>query len=118
MNWYITKIIFDIKVGEGGPATEFDEQMRFISARNENEAFLKARLIGVREEDSFVNSNFKNVKWEFIDVADLKQVGDLTDGMEIYSRIHETEAAESYIRFVQKRAAEIEKQAHQHIAAL
>ena len=108
MNWYLAKIIFGICLNENKQITQFDEQLRIISARNENEAFLKARMIGVREEDSFVNEKHRPVKWEFIDVAELSLVSELKDGIELYSCIHEREEAEGYVHYVQQKASSIE----------
>ncbi len=109
MNWYIAKIIFGICLDENKQTTQFDEQLRIISARDENEAFLKARMIGVREEDAFLNDEQRSVKWEFIDVAELKLLDELKDGMEIYSCVHEHEESERYIHYVQQKATSIER---------
>jgi hypothetical protein len=117
MNWYIAKIIFGICIGEGRSTAQFDEQLRVISARNESEAFLKARMIGVREEESFLNAEYSTVKWEFIDVAELNLLNELKDGMELYSCIHETEESEGYIRFIQHKAANIEERTQHHLVA-
>ena len=108
MNWYIAKIIFGICLDENKQTTQFDEQLRIISARDENVAFLKARMIGVREEDLFLNDENRMVKWQFIDVSELNQLNEWKDGMEIYSCIHEREESERYIHYVQQKAALIE----------
>src|SRR5258708_14024371 len=70
MNWYIAKIIFQIK-GNGMQKPQFDEHLRLIEAENFEEAFLKARILGIRSEDSVVNKNHGPVKWEFVNVAEL-----------------------------------------------
>jgi len=117
MNWYLAKIIFGIKVGDVELANQFEEHIRVVSARNENEAFLKARMIGVREEDSFVNANLKNVRWEFIDVSELRLMDELTDGAEICSHIFENEDAGNYIRFIQQKAFSIEERTQQNLVS-
>jgi Domain of unknown function (DUF4288) len=109
MNWYIAKIIFGICLNENKQISQFDEQLRIISARDENEAFLKARMIGVREEDIFLNDENRVVKWQFIDVSELNLLSDLKDGMEIYSCIQEREESERYIYYIQQKAALIEE---------
>jgi hypothetical protein len=103
MNWYISKIVFGI-TAENQQTQQFDEQLRLIQADTTEEAFLKARMIGIGEEDSFLNDNNKCVKWEFINVAELVPLKKLEDGMEIYSRIHEMEEAKSYVNFIHQRA--------------
>lgn len=107
MNWYITKIVFNIAAENS--INQFDEQLRLISAENQEEAFLKARAIGLREEDIFYNNNLKEVKWEFVNVAEIIHINTLEDGTELYSRIHETEEPTSYINFVHKKAVALRK---------
>jgi hypothetical protein len=113
MNWYIAKIIFGICLDDNNQTTQFDEQLRIISARDEKEAFLKARLIGVREEDLFLNESNRSVKWRFIDVSELDLLRELKDGMEIYSCIQEREESGSYMNYVQQKAASIENRFQQ-----
>lgn len=103
MNWYIAKIVFGI-TAENKDTKQFDEQLRLIEAETQEEAFLKARMIGLSEEDSFVNDKNKMVKWEFINVAELMQIKRLEDGVEVYSRIHEMEEAKSYVNFIHQKA--------------
>jgi hypothetical protein len=107
MNWYITKIVFNIAAENN--TNQFDEQLRLIAAESKEEAFLKARTIGLREEDVFYNDNLKEVKWEFVNVAEIIPINELEDGTELYSRIHETEEATSYIHFVHKKAIALRK---------
>ncbi|MBA4144467.1 MAG: DUF4288 domain-containing protein [Azospira oryzae] len=102
MNWYIAKIVFKISCG-GNP--QFDEQIKLIKADNFEAAFLKARVLGLSEEDSFLNNKQKTVKWEFINVADLYPINELKDGVEIYSHIHEETEASAYIHGVHQKAA-------------
>ncbi len=103
MNWYIAKIIFRI-CSEGSVKPQFDEHIRLIAASNFDEAFLKARVLGISEEDAFLNDRNSTVKWEFINVAELFPIGELKDGSEIYSSITETDEASSYIRTIHQRA--------------
>jgi hypothetical protein len=104
MNWYIAKIVFNISAEGGDHKPQFDEQLRLIQADDDEEAFYKARTIGLNEEDSFINDNKKKVKWEFINISELIPLRNIEDGIELYSRIHETEEANSYINFVHQRA--------------
>src|SRR5690606_7053715 len=95
MNWYIAKIIFGISSGSNR-LNQFDEQLRLIHADSLEEAFLKAKMIGLSEEDSFLNDKNNMVKWEFINVEDLLSVKNLEDGVELYSRIYEMEESKSH----------------------
>jgi hypothetical protein len=103
MNWYIAKIVFRI-CNEGSQRFQFDEHIRLIAAGNFDEAFLKARILGISEEDAFMNANNKPVKWEFINVAELYPISELKDGSEIYSTITEKEEANNYVHSVHQRA--------------
>ncbi|HTF17625.1 MAG TPA: DUF4288 domain-containing protein [Chryseolinea sp.] len=107
MNWYITKIVFAITREDSQSRKQFDEQLRLIAAENPEEAFLKARSIGLGEEDCFYNDKNKKVKWEFINVSEVIPLKGLEDGAEVYSRIHETEEGSSYIHLVHQKAIDI-----------
>ncbi len=114
MNWYITKIVFNIS-SEGSASqskTQFDEQLRLITAESKEEAFLKARTIGLYEEDAFYNDKMKKVKWEFVNVSEVLPIKKIEDGMEVYSHIHEIEEARSYINFVHQKAVDIRRNAY------
>ena len=109
MNWYISKIVFKISAENTQHKPQFDEQLRLIAADSEGEAFLKARTIGICEEDSFLNDRNNTVKWEFINVSDVRPLHELTDGQEIYSSICEVDNAKEYIRCVHEKAIYIRK---------
>jgi hypothetical protein len=104
MNWYIAKIIFQIK-GKGQQKPQFDEHLRMIEAENFEEAFLKARVLGINSEDSVINNNHGLVKWEFVNVAELRALEVLKDGLEIHTQVREMEEATQYINYVHNQAA-------------
>ncbi len=109
MNWYLTKLIFNINVNNGGNDVQFDEQLRLIKASDAEEAFYKARVLGKEEEKNQPEEKGLNqVKWKFIDVAELNCISELKDGMEIYSTTHEQEEASDYIKFIRHRAMVIQ----------
>lgn len=110
MKWYVAKIIFRI-VNEDAAVAQFDEHMRLISANNPDEAYLKARIIGITEEDSFLNASKRPVKWEFINIAELQEINGLSDGVELYSKIHETKEEDEYIKQIHQRAILIRNKA-------
>ncbi len=104
MKWYLAKIIYRIICGEGIHTPQFDEQLRLIYAEDDFHAFQKARLIGHKEEDNFLNNQLKPVHWKFIDITELLPLDKLTDGAEIYSKIDEKEDAMKYIRQIKMRS--------------
>lgn len=107
MNWYLTKMVFRIICGDGNHTAQFDEQLRLISASGKEEAFHKAQIMGIREEEMFFNNNLQLVQWQFISVSELYQLGELTDGAELYSRIEEKEDAACYLHIIHKKAEQI-----------
>jgi hypothetical protein len=114
MKWYLAKVVFRIICGDGEHAAQFDEQLRLISATNEDEAFNKARAIGKNEQDIFYNLKQQMVQWQFVNVSELYLLHELIDGAELYSRINEVDDAEAYTSFVHRKAESIqEKQTHQ-----
>jgi hypothetical protein len=104
MNWYISKIVFRISSANTEHKPQFDEQLRLIAATSNEEAFLKARKLGLSEEDAYLNDQNNTVKWEFINVSEVVPLTKIEDGMELYSNIHETEEAKSYIHCVHQKA--------------
>jgi hypothetical protein len=107
MNWYLAKMVFRIICGEGDHTAQFDEQLRLIHAQSKEEAFDKAQLIGVKDEEMFFNQQQKLVQWRFISVSELYQLKELIDGAELYSRIEEHDNADGYMHIVHKKAEQI-----------
>ena len=114
MKWYLAKLVYRIICGNGDHAAQFDEQLRLIAASNEDEAFGKALVIGIDEQESFYNSKQQLVRWQFVNVSELFHLSELMDGAELYSRINEVDDAEAYTTFVNRKAESIqEKKTHQ-----
>ena len=107
MNWYLAKIVFRIKCGEGNHTPQYDEQLRLIGASNKEEAFYKAQAIGKAEEETFINQKEQLVQWQFINVCEVYQLNKMIDGAELYSRITEEESTEQYEYVVNKKAENI-----------
>lgn len=114
MNWYLTKIVFQIICGEGDHTAQFDEQLRLIVATDEETAFTKAIAIGNEEQETFYNQKQQLVQWKFVNVAELYRLTRLIDGAEVYSTIREADDEDAYINFVHHKAQAIqEKYTHQ-----
>lgn len=105
MNWFVAKIVFRITSGDGNHHAQFDEQLRLISANDEHHAFEKATIMGLNNQDNFLNDQRQPVKWEFIDVAEIHPLNDLTDGTELYYQIHEAPDAELYMAWAHHKSA-------------
>jgi hypothetical protein len=114
MNCYITKIVFQIICGDGNHAAQFDEQLKLVYARDEDEAFSKATRMGIQEQDQFYNFRDQLVQWQFVNIAELYLLSDFVDGAEIYSQIREVEDGNAYRHFIHAKAEDIrEKTSHQ-----
>lgn len=107
MNWYLTKLVFRILCGDGNHTAQFDEQLRLIAAGSKEEAFHKAQSLGMRSEELFFNQRQQLVQWQFISVSELYLLQQMIDGAELYSRVEETEDAESYLKFIHAKAEQI-----------
>jgi hypothetical protein len=104
MSWYIAKVVFQI-VGEGMTKPQFDEHIRLIEANGFEEALLKARMLGLREEEIVINDKHGPFKWEFVNVSEIMPIKEWKDGIELYSQVREIEEPVSYINSVHNRAA-------------
>ena len=110
MNWYLSKIVFQIVTGEDYSKGQFDEQLRLIKAGDYEEAIEKATTIGEKEQELFYNQRNKPVKWQFIGVSELHLLDTLRDGMEVYSRTEENTEPEEFIQLVQKKEENLRQQ--------
>ena len=109
MNWYLTKIVFQIICGDGTHTAQFEEQLRLIQAADPTAAVKKAEHIGKQEEQSFLNYVQQPVSWKLIAVTDIYAFAAEIDGAEIFSRISEEEQAASFIHSMQLRSADAAK---------
>ncbi|HEU4609341.1 MAG TPA: DUF4288 domain-containing protein [Chitinophagaceae bacterium] len=105
MNWYIAKLVFRIISGKGNHKPQFDEQLRLIQASNELEALRKAEKLGTESQETFFNNRNETVQWKWTGVADLHQLHDLSDGVEICSHIEEVDNADIYEEIVRRKSA-------------
>lgn len=108
MKKYIAKLIFNINIDNGSDATQFDEQIRVIESYSLEDAFHKARGIGKREEETFLDAENKLISWQFIDVTEVYPIEDTKDGEQLYSNTHKTNDANSFIRFIRQKSMEIQ----------
>jgi hypothetical protein len=104
---YLAKIVFNIVTGVTCKRHQFEEQLRLVEAVSLEEAFLKARAIGIGQEEIICRDGVPATKWEFVDVADLLPLPAWQNGAEIYSQIHETNESHEYIRHVHQRGKAI-----------
>ncbi len=104
MNSYIAKLVFNINIGEGLHASQFDEQIVFISAHTLEDAFNKARSQGKVLQERFSNDLDQPVEWNFIDLTDIFELRTYKNGDPLFSTTHETHDSNSYIDYVHHRS--------------
>jgi hypothetical protein len=107
MNWYLTKLVYQIICGDGNHTPQFDEQLRLIKASNSAQALHKARNIGNAESETFFNDEQQIVQWKFIDVCGLSTITELTDGAEVFSQIHEYSDESGYLKMIRDKAGKL-----------
>lgn len=98
MNWYLAKVIFQLRCGEGTHTPQFDEQWRLIRADEVSWAYEKTTVLGRLDEYSFMNDQDDMVFWKFIEVADIHRLGSLEDGAQLFSITEKPVNADVYIK--------------------
>jgi hypothetical protein len=106
MNLFLAKIVYKIVKPNLDGKEQFDEQLCFVNARDYREAFFKARMLGVKNEDQ-VDNESGAILWKFIDVPYLKEILHMDDGHELHSSITERDEEDGYEKFVKARAEEL-----------
>jgi hypothetical protein len=104
MNIYLSKLVFNILIDNNKQAQQFDEQIRIIQAQDLESAFLKAKAVGKKEEETFLNEKNQLVSWKFIDVADIYPIQNYKDGEQIYSNTHEISDGDAFIKYTQEKS--------------
>jgi hypothetical protein len=104
MNLYLSKLVFNIFIDNNKETQQFDEQTRIIEAHNLESAFLKAKALGKKEEETFFNEKKQEITWKFIDVTDLYALEEFKDGEQIFSNTHETPDGDAFIKYTREKS--------------
>lgn len=97
MKWFVAKVCYQIVTQDRHAQDQFDEQFRLVFAGSEEEAFRKAELLGLTEEERFLNRDGLPVHWKWVGVTELSEVKKLYDGAELFSGITEAERSAGYL---------------------
>jgi len=108
MKRYLVKLMFNINIDNGNHNSQFDEQIRIVESYGMENAFHKARSMGKKEEETFVNTDNKLVQWQFIDVVDIYELDTIKDGEQVYSNTHEKDDTNSFINYIRQKAMVIQ----------
>ena len=108
MKRYLVKLMFNVNINNGANNSEFDEQVRIIESASIENAFLKARSIGRKEEETFMNDLNEPIKWLFIDVVEIYPLEDIKDGEQVYSNTRKIKDTGSFISYIRQKSMEIQ----------
>jgi Domain of unknown function (DUF4288) len=115
MNKYIAKVVYQILVSQNQASEQYDERLFLIEANDDQEAFFKARVLGVKNEDELVShESGEGIFWKFVDVPFLNRLDILQDSTELYSCISERDREDQYHKYVKARASAIQSQFQPH----
>jgi Domain of unknown function (DUF4288) len=106
MNWYLTKLIFEIVSIKQSNKSQFEEQLRLVLAANAKEAVGKITVLVKREEDACISLQ-QPITWKMVAVTAVYPLSEMIDGAELFSTTVETEYPASFIHTAQLRAKDI-----------
>jgi hypothetical protein len=95
---FLAKLVF--RITSTNYCFHYDDQLRVILANNAHEALLKAKILGIKDEESFKLESRTSVSWKFLDVTQITALKDLKDGMELYAHTRENEPNNAYENYV------------------
>lgn len=102
MNWFLTKIVYQITCGQGKHRPQFEEQWRLVCANSKANALQRAREIGSQEETSFANAAGELVSWKYLQVLEIIMLHEEMEGAELFSTIRETTDLQAYMGHLQQ----------------
>ena len=105
MNWYLAKLVYRIERRAEDSCTQFDEQLRLVQAQDAESALYRAEAIGKQEEDCLDEWQQHEIRWRFINVAEMYRITEWLDGAELYSQIRDSDHPETYIATIDRKAA-------------
>ena len=90
MPFYSARLLYYILVDSGLPRRRqhCDETVIVFRAANHARAFERALALGHAAETEYRNADDQRVRWAFVEVETLDEVGPTADGAEVASRQH------------------------------
>ena len=104
MEWYVAKMVYQVVSNKKSQAPQIDEQYKLIMADEPAWAWGKANILGKLGECSLEGIKGGSVQWKFINVVDLFEIGELSDGVELFSDTNEPANIEEYMAVSELRA--------------
>lgn len=104
MSLYLARLMFAVYINNATKPYEFDEQFRLIESANLKEAITKAIKVGCMQEGVVITANNDEILWQFLDVTEVYELGNVSDGEQLYSLTHKTDDAEAYVRYIKNKS--------------
>lgn len=117
MEWYVAKMVYQVVNNKKTHTPQIDEQYKLIQADDRAWAWEKANILGKLGECKLESSKQASVQWKFINVVDLFEIGELKDGVELFSGTDEPEDIEEYMAVSELRARRIMEAFNNHLIA-
>jgi hypothetical protein len=109
MKTFIAKLIFNININQDIDSSQFDEQIRIIKADSVHEAYHKAKSIGLKEAEAFVNPKMQIIEWKFINVSDIYDMDSYEEGEQLYSQTIFENDCQNYIQFLLEKSKKFQE---------
>ena len=117
MKWYVAKMVYQVVNSKKSRIPQIDEQYKLIQADDRAWAWEKANILGKLGECRLEGFKETSVQWKFINVVDLFEIGELSDGVELFSGTNEPEDIEEYMAISELRAKRIMEAFQNHLIA-
>lgn len=90
MEWFAARLLHVILVDDkrSRRRNDYDETVIVFRARNYSLAFKRALALGRSAETEYRNGRGQRVRWAFVEVTTLDQVGKAVESREVSSRLH------------------------------
>lgn len=107
MEWYVAKMVYQVVNSKKSHTPQIDEQYKLIQADDRAWAWEKATILGKLGECKLEGVEQGSVQWKFIHIVDLLEIGELKDGVELFSDTDEPENIEEYMAVSELRAKRV-----------
>lgn len=89
MDYYSARLVTVILVDDGKPKKRnlYDESIVVFKAKSYDHAFERALALGKEQELIYKNFREQDVRWAFVEVAEVRCIGQKIDGVEIISKM-------------------------------
>ena len=90
MEWFAARLLHIILIDDKKPRrrNDYDETVIVFRARSYPLAFKRALALGRAAETEYRNERGQRVRWAFVEVTTLDQVGKGVESREVSSRLH------------------------------